>query len=399
MKEKIIIYISDQDTLPSWVMLKDDDIDQVVIKGQIENLAKDSFDKQVIVVVPASAVLLTSVVLPKMPRSRMIEALPFALEENLVAELDTLHFAFSDREADGRVFVAMTSKTQMEDWLSLLRSWQITPHTMVSQVFGLPHREAAWSLAFIPHGIIRSGVYQGFGCDRVNSANMLEAALLTAEYQPEKLMVADYAGDETWQCGEHITCTKEVFDQNEWYEHSAQTLLKTPFINLLQGPYRAKQKTFFKKNKLRQTVLAFVVAWIGLIVLYPSISYFILSQHERDLSLQIADIYHHYYPNAKEIVAPKLRLDEKWRNLNADDTDSQLLIMLAYLGQALSKTPPIELKRFDFQNSKMTVEFMAASSPDYVKFTKLLSDNGLRVKEQSANLSDKQILATIILEY
>jgi hypothetical protein len=47
----------------------------------------------------------------------------------------------------------------------------------------------------------------------------------------------------------------------------------------------------------------------------------------------------------------------------------------------------------------MTVEFTAASSPDYAKFLNLLSEKGLRLKEQSANLTGKQILATISLEY
>jgi type II secretion system protein L len=249
------------------------------------------------------------------------------------------------------------------------------------------------------HAVVRTGTYQGFGCDLLNIAGMLTAALQSTQQKPAQLYAYEYAVNGPWHGPDELPCAKEIFDRRAWFVNSASVLLKTPYLNLLQGAYRTKQTMFLKKDKLRQTLLAFAVAWLGLLLLYPTISYFILSRHASELSTEIAAIYHRYYPESKEVVAPKIRLEEKLRDLNSEDVDNQLLMMLAYLGQALTKTPPIELKRVDYQNNKMTVEFMAASSPDYAKFTGLLTDSGVRVKEQSANLSGKQILATIILEY
>jgi general secretion pathway protein L len=140
MQEKIIIYLaSHQEAPPSWVTVTENgEIEQVVLDGQPDELAQFVFDKQVIIVVPAQSVLLTSASLPKMPRSRLIEALPFALEEHLVTEVEALHFATGERQLDETVPVAVISKNQMEAWLNLLRSWHVTPQIMLSQVFALP---------------------------------------------------------------------------------------------------------------------------------------------------------------------------------------------------------------------------------------------------------------------
>lgn len=49
--------------------------------------------KEIIILVPAEDVLLTIVQLPDMSKTRLLEALPFALEDQLIADIDTLHIA------------------------------------------------------------------------------------------------------------------------------------------------------------------------------------------------------------------------------------------------------------------------------------------------------------------
>ena len=63
------------------------------MKGDAAALAEAALDRINIVIVPSEDVLVTTVTLPKMNRSRLLQAIPYALEEQVIEDVDTMHFA------------------------------------------------------------------------------------------------------------------------------------------------------------------------------------------------------------------------------------------------------------------------------------------------------------------
>src|SRR5262245_19015775 len=95
MKEKLIIFLHNHNvTHPSWVLV---DINSASVhftsEGDPSFLAELAIKKEVIILVPAEDVLLTSVSLPKMSKARLQQVLSYALEEQLTADVESLHFA------------------------------------------------------------------------------------------------------------------------------------------------------------------------------------------------------------------------------------------------------------------------------------------------------------------
>ena len=82
MQEKLVIDISAADeTRPSWAIVDAHGVvRQSAMHDSTEGLTHIADLKQVIVIVPAIDVLLTVVRLPKMNRTRLLQAIPFALE-------------------------------------------------------------------------------------------------------------------------------------------------------------------------------------------------------------------------------------------------------------------------------------------------------------------------------
>ena len=96
MTGKVIIYLNAADFNQScWFMNGAHHV------GDLASLTSAVVDKEVIVVVPARDVLLISAQLPKMNRSRLLQALPFALEEQLIDDVEDLHFAAGVEQANG----------------------------------------------------------------------------------------------------------------------------------------------------------------------------------------------------------------------------------------------------------------------------------------------------------
>src|SRR5689334_16197691 len=127
MQEKLIIYLNPTDlNLPSWaVVAADGVVRQSAHRDHATGLAHIAEGKEIIAIVPAEDVLLTKIQLPKMNRARLMQAVPFALEDELIADVDTLHFAVGEYEADKELTVAVVAQEKMQQWLGMLSSWQL----------------------------------------------------------------------------------------------------------------------------------------------------------------------------------------------------------------------------------------------------------------------------------
>src|SRR5438309_215296 len=76
--------------------------------------------EEIIVWTPAAETLFLRARLPTRSTAKIVQALPFALEEQLIDPPERLHFAFA-HEADGALAVAVTRRERMESWLGALK--------------------------------------------------------------------------------------------------------------------------------------------------------------------------------------------------------------------------------------------------------------------------------------
>src|SRR5712671_5913314 len=82
--------------------------------------------EEIIVWTPAAETLLLRASLPTRSAAKIVQALPYALEEQLIEPPERLHFAYT-READGSLAVAVTSRERMDRWLSALAAAGLEP--------------------------------------------------------------------------------------------------------------------------------------------------------------------------------------------------------------------------------------------------------------------------------
>ncbi|TDJ46317.1 MAG: hypothetical protein E2O52_05270 [Gammaproteobacteria bacterium] len=82
---------------------------------------------KVIALVPSTSVLRTTADIPIRGTSKLLQALPYAMEEQLAADVEELHFAFGKRDAAGRLPVAVVQRLAMEAWLELLAAAGLEP--------------------------------------------------------------------------------------------------------------------------------------------------------------------------------------------------------------------------------------------------------------------------------
>ena len=87
----------------------------LVQSGTLMDAAASASGRRLRVCVPGSAVLLLHANIPSSNTQKILQAVPFALEDRLAQDVDNLHFAVGIRDARGYP-VSVVTKTQMQQW-------------------------------------------------------------------------------------------------------------------------------------------------------------------------------------------------------------------------------------------------------------------------------------------
>ena len=134
-----------------------------------------------IVWVPSEDITLLEINLPTRNVSDVEQSLPYAIEEELLEDIDTLHIAWNMTPQRVPIPVAVVRKKQMRAWVSLLRSQKISAYQLVPDVFALPldPQEPSASLWVEPNrSVLRTGVFSGFAATRLAMDRFLRINVL-----------------------------------------------------------------------------------------------------------------------------------------------------------------------------------------------------------------------------
>lgn len=342
------------------------------------NAAKHPFpsDSQVIAIIPSEDVVLTHAVLPKLTKSRLMQALPFALEDKLIDDIQDLHFAIGPIQANGRIPVAVISHKKMIAWAERFAEMQIAPSMMVPDIFLLPYAESTWHINICgAKSLVRLSEWEGFGCETENLSTYL-------------------------QLQRHEMASQEVIKE-EKTELSDIQLLKnarlTSSINLLQGAFHSKPQAS-RTKKIASIAAIAAASTLVLVFLSHLGSFFILRYQEKNLSTEINKIYLRNFPAATTITAPRERMQKKWRKVSGQADQSSFLMALVAVGNALKLSPGISIQHLEFRDRSMTLETSAAAFENLDQFTVQLTKQGLKAKQENATAVGARVKASVLIQ-
>ncbi|MGN6519865.1 MAG: type II secretion system protein GspL [Dokdonella sp.] len=87
---------------------------------------------EIVVLVPAEDVLITQATLSARNRAQLLQALPYAVEDQLLAPVEELHFAAAPK-ADGALGVAVVARSTLRGWLERLAEAGIQADALVPE--------------------------------------------------------------------------------------------------------------------------------------------------------------------------------------------------------------------------------------------------------------------------
>lgn len=353
MRATLLIHFHDV-TLLDWTVF--DAQSQVVNHATATTL--DSLppltNQQVIVLLPNTELLLTTLEIPAMPAHRLQQAVPYALEEQVAEDIEDLHFALGGRDAEKRLAVAVVARRDFDKYLKQLREHHLTATVILPEVFAVPLTEGWSVLQLGQRVVVRSGKQAGFAVETENLATVLALSELPIQItlwgkMTESVRLALMALN--------IPIIEQQLSENTLVTTSYQS----HFFNLLQGTYQPTRATmqWWRPWRLTVVLLVFfgVLQLADLVIFYQQ-----LQQQTQQLNQQIEQIYRQTFPTAQKIVNPRVQMEQQLKELTAKTTHSpsaNFLVMLNQLSPILTKATALTVKEIHFQNNKLELNLEA----------------------------------------
>jgi len=362
VRDILIVKIGeDSSNQASWLRLGDAIAQPTIESGPIDQAAQKAVGARVVGLVPSSAVLLTFAKVPTQNKQRMLNAIPFALEEELATDVENLHFALGQVDESGAVPVAVVDRELMEQWQTSFRDAGLVPDIVIPDVFALPNEAQAWNLLVESNtALLRTGEQSGVAFDAENLGFILPLLLKqNQENQPESI--------EVWQDEESSDLLPLNADEVEVKSHAnSQGVLglvskgnidTSKAINLLQGAFSRSEQIgkYLRPWRLAASLLA---VWFCISLADAVMQSSKLEAQSLALKAEAEQIYRKTFPEAKKVVKPKVQMQQKLRELAAggDTGGVTFMRLLSDSGEVFRKTNGLILRSVRYKNATLDVD-------------------------------------------
>lgn len=369
--------------------------------GTLQDAAQASAGKRLLFLAPGEDILLTQANIPARNRQRLLQALPYALEDRLVQDIEASHFAAgTTRRGDGSLPVAVVERARLEHWLETLAGAGVTPDRIVPDVLAVPFEPGSWTV--LDDGgmaLVRHTTQGGFAIDRDGLAPVLAGALEEAgEDRPEQLLVyaAGGAADEL-----EALSTLGVEIVVRPLPGSALALLASHVeggeaIDLLQGDYSRREQfgRAWRPWLPAAIILALLLVLNTGMLLYEHSR---LSSESARLQSSIENIYRETFPESQRVVNARVQMErglEALRRGGAQNSD--FLDMMSRTAEALRQTEGLVVQRINYRERRLDLSLLIRDLQQLDGLVQRIGETGgMPVEVQSASAVEGRIEARL----
>lgn len=333
------------------------DADRVVHAGWPAPRRED----RVLVLVPATEVLLLELAPPAGNERQWAQALPFLIEEQLVAPIETQHVAWARSRDGARLCVAVVARAQLDGWLARLREAGVEPDALVSEALALPWQPQRPAL-----------LVDGGQC----VLRRAEAGALAGDTDEIVALGTDLPDVEAWLVGDSRspvpTQTQHVVAHAL---HAFATQATVPQPNLLQGAYAPRRRADGLARRWRRAAMLAAAALL-LAGLHPLLDRHKLATRVAAQRAEMTQLYRRAVPSAGAVEDPARQLQAALAARGLGPGDG-VLGLLTRLAPALAADAGLSLESLEYRERRLELVVQAGSVADLDALRQRLARAGL----------------------
>lgn len=394
--EQLIVRLGSDDTSPVFWLVWSTSESEVIASGvlpdasQLSSLAERAGQRAIIALVPTSDVLLKWVTLPVRANRKVLNAIPFMLEEEVSEDIGELFFATGPKQGNEQA-VAIVRHTQMQTWQQQLKSAGLFCDRVLPDVLAVPaHSEGMSLLCLNDQVLVREDEWKGFQ----GEADWIVPALAHATKQSEtQVNIFNYS-----DLSLHAVPNAKVEAQTLELPMAvlAQQALASSF-NLFQGDYKAKKQA---RGTWKKWGVAAVLAMLALIttLVDKGLALHTLKTQNASVTQQIDDAVKAGFPNMGAYRDLRRKINSELAKLEQGGGGTSFLIMLSQLEPAFSqsKIKPQTL-RYDGGRSEIRMQALANNFEALEQFKRAAEQSGFAVEQGAINNRPEGVMGSLAI--
>lgn len=369
-----------------------------VESGELIDAAALAAGRKVTVLVPGTDALLAEPVLPLKSGAKLAQVVPFALEEQLAADVEDLHFAVGKREGRPGTPVTVVSHERMQAWLAALGAAGLQPDAMYAETACLPETPNGVTLLVDGSRVyVRREGTPGAVLEIDPLIEALQLALASGGEERENVTI--YASELDYERERDLLEGLREFTASLQLKLLpdgplpllASNALRSAPVNLLQGPYQLKRNLQISLAPWRYAAvlaLVFLGAHLGL----KTWQYFHYRNMEAALDQEIAQTFQQLMPGAPvpDSLAARDMVEARLAQLRGSGPASGMMHVLATLSEALAQAPDTRIEALSFRNNTTDLRVLAPSVDVLDRIRQTASSRGVDATLESANPRDSK---------
>ena len=394
MSRTLLLRIDPTATEASWHLVENGQLVGSLHQGSLADAYRDARGAPVVVLVPTEEVFITSAALPGKNRKKLLKAVPYVVEDQIVDEIDDLHFALSQQAVHGQYLVAAVEQRLMQYWDSTLRAAQLPTEIMVPDILALLDAPDSWTVLLEPERALVRSPQGMFASDIENLPLMLNNLYHAAgEDQPAEVTLYDCSKsnhaatlqEQTPDIDYHVAdCANGVFGV------FARQFDLRHGVNLFQGEYN-RQEGMIKHFKPWIPAASLFALWLSWQLVVSIVELVDMGSTSEQLSKQMRDVHKLAFPGSKPPAPGYERSDMQARLNKLQEQQGQasgsLQEMLVKTAPVFKNVSGIEINALRYFNGKLDVELTIKQSSDLEPLKKKLEEQtGWEIKSQASTV-------------
>jgi general secretion pathway protein L len=419
--EKLAIRLGSNPQDPVHWLVWSDTEKEIIASGELpdmdalEQLKERAPNALVVGIVPSCDVVLKTVQLPLKANRKVLNAIPFMLEDELASDISKSFFAFGKRIGDKQQ-VAIVTREKLAFWQEALKQANLHCDLLVPDVLALPYSEYNISLLSLGNGensplIVRAGEWEGFQGEQSWAYPLLEKQLLA---KPQSVSVyselqhSDYletlvkkqqdGSDE--ESPSEAQSSAMTLSQN--YDKLPMQLLLDGAIdakfNLLQGEFVVKRKTNAQWDKWRlAAVLAAVALCVNLVG--KTIELNSIKSQRQSVEARLQASVNKGFPNLPKSRNKEAAIRKEMARLEQGGGGISMIVMLTQMSPSFASTgvTPQSI-RYDASRTELRMQSVASNFESLEKFRREVQALGFEVDQGAINNKGDQVIGTIVIK-
>ncbi len=378
--------------------------------GTLESAARKAQQHRVVLMVPGTEVVQTSARIPLRAGSKLRQAVPFALEDQLADDVENLHFAIGKRSDDGAYPVAITARDNMRDWLARMEAVGLRPRSIVADSNCVPATPGGMTIILEGDTCLVSSadgaslMMEGMEIDQVLEFAGVNFGEETSATMPINIYLSKADHEKHEKRLEFLASqlpgltTRVMVDGS--LAHLAAGMFARSAINLRQGEFapRSSPEKILKPWRFAAGLAAAVLV---VLLAGEAVQLMVLKNREKAVDERISATFQEVFPNVtlRGDPANQMRSELAALRAAAGSTDSFFLEALDALATATRGENAGRLDSISFRNGVIDLKIIVPSVEVLDRIRQGMEKaGGLAVELESANPSGDQVEGRIQLQ-